>query len=167
MHRINENIVSNKVRLVGKNVEVGIYYTKEALKIASNNEMDLVEINPKSNPPICKILEYKKFLYEQKKKQKQFKTKQDKVSTKEIRLGPQTSDHDLKFKIKNSKKFLESKEKVKFSLFFKGRSIIYKEHGKLLLLRCASALSKYCKMEQSPIMEGKKMFMILSPKKGN
>lgn len=110
-------------------------------------------------------MEYKKFLYEQKKKQKQIKSKQDKIITKEIRLGPQTGDHDREFKIKSAKKFLKSREKVKFSIFFKGRSIIYKEQGELLLLKCAEQLDLYGKIEQMPIMEGKRMYMIMSPKK--
>lgn len=146
---------------------MGIYNIHKALELAKIKELDLVQINSKTNPPICRILEYKKFLYEKKKKQKLIKLKQDKVITKEIRLGPQTGIHDIEFKMKSAKKFLISKEKVKFSIFFKGRSIIYKEQGEILLLKCAETLDIYGKLEQMPIMEGKKMFMIISPKKKN
>ncbi|WGH26337.1 MAG: translation initiation factor IF-3 [Candidatus Bostrichicola ureolyticus] len=157
--------MATKVRLVGENVKIGIYTLKNALKIAKYNELDLVEINSKTDPPICKILEYKKFLYEQKKKQKLIKLKQDKVIIKEIRLGPQTNIHDIEFKIKNAKKFLKDKEKVKISIFFKGRSIMYKDHGKVLLFKFAYALNLYGKVEKMPIMDGKKMYMIISPTK--
>lgn len=167
LYRINERISSEKIRLVGDNVNIGIYTLSTALKLAKDLELDLVEINPKTDPPICRILEYKKFLYEQKKKKKQIKSKQDKIITKEIRLGPQTGDHDREFKVKSAEKFLKSREKVKFSIFFKGRSIIYKEQGELLLLKCAEALDDYGKIEQMPIMEGKRMYMIVSPKKNN
>jgi translation initiation factor IF-3 len=125
----------------------------------------LVEINKKINPPICKILDYKKFLFEIKKRKKNIKSKQNKIIIKEIRISPQTDDHDVKFKIKNAKKFLQTKEKVKFTIFFKGRSIIYKEKGKIMLLKCAKFLEKFGKIEQIPIMDGKKMFMILTYKK--
>ncbi|WGH27032.1 MAG: translation initiation factor IF-3 [Candidatus Bostrichicola ureolyticus] len=165
MYRINQYIVAPKVRLVGENIKVGIYTLKNALQIAKNKELDLVEINSKIDPPICKILEYKKFLYEQKKKQKLIKLKQYKVFTKEIRIGPQTNIHDIEFKIKNAKKFLKSKEKVKISILFKGRSIIYKDHGKVILLKFSDALNLYGKVEQMPMMDGKKMYMIISPTK--
>lgn len=125
----------------------------------------MVEINKKINPPICKILDYKKFLFEIKKRKKNIKSKQNKIIIKEIRISPQTDDHDVKFKIKNAKKFLQTKEKVKFTIFFKGRSIIYKEKGKIMLLKCAKFLEKFGKIEQIPIMDGKKMFMILTYKK--
>lgn len=150
---------------MGSNVDIGIYPFSKALQIAKEQELDLVEINSKTDPPICRILEYKKFLYEQKKKQKQLKSKQDKVITKEIRIGSQTDIHDREFKIKSAKKFLNSKEKVRFSILFKGRSIIYKDQGEILLLKCAEALTNYGKMEQMPTMEGKRMFMVIAPKK--
>lgn len=153
------------MRLVGDNIEVGVYSFSRALHIAQEQGLDLVEINPKTDPPICRVLEYKKFLYEQKKKQKLLKAKQDKVITKEIRLGPQTDNHDREFKIKSAEKFLKAKEKVRFSIFFKGRSIVYKEQGELLLLKCAKALDNYGKVEQMPMMEGKRMLMIMTPKK--
>lgn len=126
-----------------------------------------MEINSKTHPPICKILEYKKFLYEQKKKKKFLRHKQDKIVTKEIRLSPYTGEHDLEFKIKNAKKFLQSKEKVKFTILFKGRSIIYKDQGEILMLKCAKNLDKVGKVDNMPIMDGKKMIMILSPKYKN
>ncbi|XOD69710.1 MAG: translation initiation factor IF-3 [Flavobacteriales bacterium AspAUS03] len=165
LHRVNERITMQEIRLVGDNVEAGVYALPKALQIARTQDLDLVEINPKTNPPICRILEYKKFLYEQKKKQKQLKAKQEKVITKEIRLGPQTGDHDREFKIKSAERFLKSKEKVKFSIFFKGRSIVYKEQGELLLLKCAEALDDCGKVEQMPVMEGKRMLMVMAPKK--
>lgn len=132
--------------------------------MAKDNNLDLVEINPKVYPPICKILEYKKFLYDQKKKKKYLKSKQEKSITKEIRLGPNTGEHDLKFKVKNATKFLKSGEKVKFTILFKGRSIIYKDQGEILLLKCAKSLDKFGKVEKLPLMEGKKMIMLMSSK---
>uniref|UniRef100_UPI0032B286D0 translation initiation factor IF-3 n=1 Tax=Candidatus Karelsulcia muelleri TaxID=336810 RepID=UPI0032B286D0 len=165
LHRVNKRITATKLRLVGKNIKNGIYSLKDALNIAFNTGLDLVEINPKTDPPICIILEYKKYLYEQKKKQKQLKYKQEKIITKEIRLSPQICEHDTFFKIKHAEKFLKTKKKVKFSIFFKGRSIIHKKKGEILLLECANSLENFGKIEQMPIMEGKKMFIILTPKK--
>ncbi|XMD99349.1 MAG: translation initiation factor IF-3 [Candidatus Karelsulcia muelleri] len=162
-YKINKKISATELRLVGNNIETGIYSLKEALKRASNLGLDLVEINSKTNPPIGRIIDYKKFLYEQKKKTKKYK--QEKMRTKEIRLTPQICEHDLLFKRKHAERFLKSKEKVKFTIFFKGRSIIHKEKGKILLLKCASSLEKFGKIEQIPIMEGKKMYIILSPKR--
>ncbi|WP_110476753.1 MAG: translation initiation factor IF-3 [Candidatus Karelsulcia muelleri] len=162
-YKINKKISATELRLVGNNIETGIYSLKEALKRASNLGLDLVEINSKTNPPIGRIIDYKKFLYEQKKKTKKYK--QEKMRTKEIRLTPQICEHDLLFKRKHAERFLKSKEKVKFTIFFKGRSIIHKEKGKILLLKCASYLEKFGKIEQIPIMEGKKMYIILSPKR--
>ncbi|WP_238785463.1 translation initiation factor IF-3 [Blattabacterium cuenoti] len=154
------------IRLVGdKSIKNGIYKTKDILSLAKEREMDLVEINPKLIPPVCKILDYKKYLYEQKKRKKQFKAKQVKVNTKEIRFGPQIGDHDGKVKLKSAEKFLMRGDKVKVFVFFKGRSIVYKEQGKIKLLKFAEDIEKYGKVEQMPIMEGKRMYMIISPKK--
>ncbi|ABS30507.1 MAG: translation initiation factor IF-3 [Candidatus Sulcia muelleri] len=165
LHRVNKRITATKLRLVGDNIKNGIYSLKEALAIAYNIGLDLVEINSKTDPPICRILEYKKFLYEQKKKKKKYK--QEKIITKELRLSPQICEHDTLFKIKHAEKFLKSKEKVKFTIFFKGRSIIHKDKGKILLLKCANYLENFGKIEKMPIMEGKKMFIIITPKKNN
>jgi len=151
------------VRLVGDNVEMGIYPLKEALKIADEMDLDLVEISPKADPPVCKILDYKKFLYQLEKKEKAKKQKTKKVVVKEIRFGPQTDDHDYEFKKRYAIKFLEEGNKVKAYVFFKGRSIIYKDQGQLLLLRLAQDLEEYGKVEQLPKMEGKKMIMMLAP----
>ncbi|WP_244273575.1 translation initiation factor IF-3 [Blattabacterium cuenoti] len=165
-HRINKKIDAEKVRLVGGgSIENGIYSIQEALQFSRNRELDLVEINPKLNPPVCKILDYKKFLYEQKKRKKQFKAKQVKVNTKEIRFGPQIGDHDGKVKIKSAEKFLMRGDKVKVFVFFKGRSIVYKDQGKIKLLKFAEEIEEYGKVEQMPVMEGKRMYMILAPKK--
>ncbi len=151
------------MRLVGDNVEMGIYPLKEALKIADEMDLDLVEISPKADPPVCKILDYKKFLYQLEKKEKAKKQKTKKVVVKEIRFGPQTDDHDYEFKKRYAIKFLEEGNKVKAYVFFKGRSIIYKDQGQLLLLRLAQDLEEYGKVEQLPKMEGKKMIMMLAP----
>ncbi|WP_185878146.1 translation initiation factor IF-3 [Blattabacterium cuenoti] len=165
-HRINNKIFSKIIRLVGdESIKSGIYPTKNIVSLAKERDMDLVEINPKLNPPVCKILDYKKYLYEQKKRKKQFKAKQVKVNTKEIRFGPQIGDHDGKVKLKSAEKFLMRGDKVKVFVFFKGRSIVYKEQGKIKLLKFAEDIEKYGKVEQMPIMEGKRMYMIISPKK--
>ena len=164
-HRINERIRVPEVRLVGDNVEQGIYATREALRMAQSKELDLVEISPTANPPVCKIIDYQKFLYQQKKRQKEQKAKSVKVVVKEIRFGPQTDDHDYNFKLKHAINFLEDGAKVKAYVFFKGRSILFKEQGEVLLLRFANELEDYAKVEQLPIMEGKRMSIMLSPKK--
>ena len=153
------------VRLVGDNVETGIFQLREALAIAVEQELDLVEISPSANPPVCKIMDYKKFLYEQKKKQKEIKAKSAKVIVKEIRLGPNTDDHDFNFKLKHAIKFLQDGSKVKVDVFFKGRSIIYKDKGEYILLRFAQELEEYGKVERLPKLEGKRMIMIIAPKK--
>jgi translation initiation factor IF-3 len=153
------------VRVVGPNVETGIFPIREALKMAEDQGLDLVEISPTANPPVCKIIDYKKFLYEQKKKQKEIKAKSAKVVVKEIRLGPITDEHDFNFKLKHAIKFLQEGDKVKVDVFFKGRSIIYKEKGEIMLLRFAQELEDYGKVEQLPKLEGKRMIMILAPKK--
>jgi len=164
-HRINGNIRAREVRLVGDNVEQGVYPTSEALKMADELELDLVEISPTAEPPVCKIMDYQKFLYQQKKKQKEAKAKSVKVVVKEIRFGPQTDDHDFNFKLKHAKNFLEEGSKVKAYVFFKGRSILFKEQGEVLLLRFATELEDVAKVDQLPQLEGKKMIMMLSPKK--
>lgn len=165
LHKINENIRVPQVRLVGDNVETGVYSIQEALKLADQLELDLVEISPTADPPVCKITDYQKFLYQQKKKQKESKAKSVKVVVKEIRFGPQTDDHDFNFKLKHAKNFLEEGSKVKAYVFFKGRSILFKEQGEVLLLRFATELEDLCKVDQLPALEGKKMIMMLSPKK--
>ncbi len=151
------------MRLVGENVEVGVYPTRKALEIANELELDLVEISPNATPPVCKVIDYKKFLYEQKKREKEIKAKTTKVVIKEIRFGPQTDDHDYEFKKKHGEKFLKEGSKVKAYVFFKGRSIIYKDQGEILLLRLATDLEEYGKVEQMPKLEGKRMTMFLAP----
>ena len=152
-----------EVRLVGENIEGGVYPTRKALEIAEELELDLVEISPNATPPVCKVIDYKKFLYEQKKRGKEMKAKATKVVIKEIRFGPQTDDHDYEFKKKHGEKFLKEGSKVKAYVFFKGRSIIYKDQGEILLLRLATDLEDYGKVEQMPKLEGKRMTMFLAP----
>lgn len=151
--------------MVGDNVELGVYTLNKALAIARDLELDLVEISPKAVPPVCKILEYKKFLYEQKKREKALKSKATKVVIKEIRFGPQTDEHDYEFKKKHAIKFLSEGAKLKAFVFFKGRSIVFKEQGQILLLRLAQELEEYGKVEQLPQLEGKRMIMFIAPKK--
>jgi len=162
---INEFIKAPVVRVVGENVQVGIYNIREALRIAEELELDLVEISPTANPPVCKVVDYKKFLYEKKKKQKEIKANSAKIVVKEIRLGPNIDDHDFNFKLKHAIKFLEEGAKVKVDVFFKGRSIIYKEQGEYVLLKFAADLEEFGKVEQLPRLEGKRMIMIVAPKK--
>ena len=151
--------------MVGDNVEVGVYRVSQALGIADEQGLDLVEISPKAIPPVCKVMDYKKFLYEQKKREKVLKSKASKVVVKEIRFGPQTDDHDYQFKKKHAEKFLREGAKLKAFVFFKGRSIIYQEQGQILLLRLAQDLEEIGKVEQMPKLEGKRMIMFISPKK--
>ncbi|MEC8547432.1 MAG: translation initiation factor IF-3 [Bacteroidota bacterium] len=164
-HRINEKITSHEIRLVGDNVEVGVYQLTKALEISEELELDLVEISPNASPPVCKILDYKKFLYEQKKREKSLKSKASKVVIKEILFGPQTDEHDYEFKKKHAEKFLRDGAKLKAFVFFKGRSIIFKEQGQILLLRLAQDLEEIGKVEQMPELEGKRMIMFITPKK--
>lgn len=165
-YKINELIKSPVVRVVGDNVlQPGIYNLKEALNIAENLGLDLVEISPTASPPVCKVVDYKKFLYELKKKQKEIKAKTARIIVKEIRLGPNTDDHDFNFKLNHAIKFLKDGAKVKVDVFFKGRSIIYKEQGELILLKFAQSIVDYGKIEQMPRLEGKRMIMIITPKK--
>ena len=150
---------------MGDNVEVGVYQLPKAIEISEELELDLVEISPNASPPVCKILDYKKFLYEQKKREKALKSKASKVVIKEIRFGPQTDEHDYEFKKKHAEKFLRDGAKLKAFVFFKGRSIIFKEQGQILLLRLAQDLEEIGKVEQMPELEGKRMIMFITPKK--
>ncbi|UII77932.1 translation initiation factor IF-3 [Flagellimonas sp. HMM57] len=161
---MNANITAPEVRLVGDNVEVGVYPISKAMAKANELELDLVEISPKANPPVCKIIDYKKFLYEQKKRDKAMKAKATKVIVKEIRFGPQTDDHDYEFKKRHAEKFLKDGAKLKAYVFFKGRSIVYKDQGEILLLKLAQELEELGKVEQMPKLEGKRMTMFIAPK---
>ncbi|WP_283401235.1 translation initiation factor IF-3 [Muriicola jejuensis] len=163
-HNINNKILASEVRLVGDNVEMGVYPIRQALSKAEEMGLDLVEISPNAEPPVCKIIDYKKFLYEQKKREKVMKAKATKVIVKEIRFGPNTDDHDYDFKKKHAEKFLKEGAKLKAYVFFKGRSIVYKDKGEILLLRLAQDLEEYGKVEQMPRLEGKRMTMFIAPK---
>ncbi|MDE6139468.1 MAG: translation initiation factor IF-3 [Alistipes sp.] len=164
-HRINDHITAPTVRVVGENVEPNLVLSiREALRLADEMELDLIEISPKADPPVCRIADYQKFLYQQKKKQKEIKAKQVKVVIKEIRFGPQTDDHDYNFKLKHAENFLKEGAKVKAYVFFRGRSIVFKEQGEILLLRFATDLEEFAKVELMPKLDGKKMNMILAPK---
>ncbi|AFL79792.1 bacterial translation initiation factor 3 (bIF-3) [Aequorivita sublithincola DSM 14238] len=162
---MNGKIRVEEVRLVGDNVEIGVYPLKRAREIAEEQELDLVEISPNASPPVCKVIDYKKFVYEQKKREKVLKAKATKVTIKEIRFGPNTDDHDYEFKKKHGEKFLQEGSKLKAYVFFKGRSIIYKDQGEILLLRLARDLEEFGKVEQMPKLEGKRMIMFIAPKK--
>lgn len=151
--------------MVGDNVEQGVYSIEEAIRIADDLELDLIEISPNAVPPVCRIADYQKFLYQQKKKEKENKAKQTKVVVKEIRFGPQTDEHDYNFKLKHAIGFLEEGAKLKAYVFFKGRSILFKEQGEVLLLRFANDLEEYGKVDQLPVLEGKRMIIMMSPKK--
>lgn len=151
--------------MVGDNIEIGVYPISEARALAREQELDLVEISPKAKPPVCKIIDYKKFVYIQKKREKALKSKATKVTVKEIRFGPQTDEHDYEFKKKHAIKFLKDGAKLKAFVFFKGRSIIFKEQGQILLLKLAQELEEYGKVEQMPKLEGKRMIMFIAPKK--
>jgi translation initiation factor IF-3 len=151
--------------VVGDNIDnPGVYAIREAMEMADELELDLVEISPNADPPVCKIIDYQKFLYQQKKKQKELKAKAVKIVVKELRFGPNTDDHDYNFKLKHAQKFLEDGAKVKAFVFFKGRSIIYSEKGEILLLRLAQDLEELGKVEQMPKLEGKRMTMLITPK---
>ncbi|UZR96249.1 translation initiation factor IF-3 [Chondrinema litorale] len=163
--RTNKQIRAREIRLVGENVETGIYNTSEALKIALEEGLDLVEISPKASPPVCKIIDYSKFKYEQKKKQKELKAKAHKTVVKEIRFGPNTDQHDLEFKTKHALNFLKEGNKVKAYVQFYGRSIIYKDRGKELLDNFAKALEEVAKVESPPKQEGRRMILMLTPNK--
>ena len=164
-HRINDRITASTVRVVGENVEPNLVLPiRDALRLADEMELDLIEISPKADPPVCRIADYQKFLYQQKKKQKEIKAKQTKIVIKEIRFGPQTDDHDYNFKLKHAENFLKEGAKVKAYVFFRGRSIVFKEQGEILLLRFATDLEEFAKVELMPKLDGKKMNMILAPK---
>ena len=163
-YRINEQIRAKEVRIVNEGGST-VMPTRQALDMARSQGVDLVEISPNAQPPVCRIIDYSKFLYQQKKRQKELKQKQVKVEVKEIRFGPQTDEHDYQFKLKHAKEFLEDGNKVRAYVFFRGRSILFKEQGEVLLLRFANDLEEYGKVEQMPALEGKKMFLYIAPKK--
>ena len=163
-YRINEQIRSREVRIVGDNGST-VVPTRQALDMARDQGVDLVEISPNANPPVCRLIDYSKFLYQQKKRAKEMKAKQVKVDIKEIRFGPQTDEHDYQFKLKHAQEFLSEGNKVRAYVFFRGRSILFKEQGEVLLLRFANDLEDYGKVEQMPVLEGKRMIIMLSPKK--
>ena len=163
-YKVNQKIRATKVRVVGDNVEPKIYSIEDALKIAENQGLDLVEIAPQADPPVCKVIDYSKFKYEQKKKAKELKAKAQKVVVKEIRFGPNTDDHDFNFKLNHAKNFLGDGAKLKAYVHFVGRTIVFKERGEILLLKFAQALEDFGKVEQMPKLEGKRMTLIMSPK---
>ena len=163
-YRINGQIRVREVRVVSDGGSE-VMPTRKALDLARQQELDLVEISPNAQPPVCRIIDYSKFLYQQKKRQKEMKQKQVKVEVKEIRFGPQTDDHDYQFKLKHAREFLEEGNKVRAYVFFRGRSILFKDQGEVLLLRFANDLEEVAKVEQMPKLEGKKMFLFLAPKK--
>ncbi|MBE51332.1 MAG: translation initiation factor IF-3 [Flavobacteriales bacterium] len=165
LHKINDDITAPYVRIVGDNIESKIISLKEAMNMANKMNLDLVEISPNAEPPVCKLIDYKKFIYDQKKKQKAIKSKAVKVVVKELRFGPNTGEHDFNFKLRHAKKFLEDGFKVKAFVFFRGRTIIFKEQGEILLLKLAQALEDVGVVEQMPSLEGKKMIMIVTAKK--
>jgi translation initiation factor IF-3 len=163
-HRINHHIRVPQVRLVGDNVTVGVYSTQEAMKIAQDQELDLVEISPQADPPVCKVIDYNKFLYDKKKKEKEMKAKAKTTEMKEIRFTPNTDDHDFDFKSKHAEGFLKEGNKVKAYVQFKGRAIQFKDRGELLLLKFAERLAEFGSLESMPKLEGKRMLAIFTPK---
>lgn len=165
-HRINQHIRAPQVRLVGDNVEVGIYSLQDALRMAKEQELDLVEISPQADPPVCKIIDYNKFLYDKKKKEKEMKAKAKTTEMKEIRFTPNTDDHDFDFKSKHAENFLKEGNKVKAYVQFKGRAIQFKDRGELLLLKFAERLKDFGQLESMPKLEGKRMLAIFTPKTG-
>ncbi len=164
-YRVNEQIRAHEVRIVGDGIESQVLPTRDAIRMAEQNGVDLVEISPNAEPPVCRLIDYSKFIYQQKKRQKEMKAKQVKVEVKEIRFGPQTDDHDYNFKLKHAMGFLSDGDKVKAYVFFRGRSILFKEQGEVLLLRFAQDLEDYGKVESMPVLEGKRMTMFIAPKK--
>lgn len=163
-YRVNERITAPRVRVVGENIKVDVYPTSVAIKLAQEQGLDLVEISPNADPPVCKVIDYSKFKYEQKKKQKEIKANALKTVVKEIRFGPNTDDHDFNFKVKHAVNFLKEGSKVKAYVHFAGRSIVYKERGEILLLKFAQALEEVGKVESMPHLEGKRMFLLVAPK---
>jgi translation initiation factor IF-3 len=164
-HRINEKILSREIRLVTEGGEPQVISTAEAIQLAEEQDMDLVEISPNAVPPVCKIMDYRKFLYNQKRKQKELKAKQSKIVLKEIRFGPNTDEHDFLFKLAHARKFLEEGSKVKAYVFFRGRTIVFKDRGEILLLKFAQELAEIGAVEQLPKLEGKRMIIMINPKK--
>ena len=164
-YRVNEQIRAREVRIVGDDIESTVLPLRDALHIAEQKGVDLVEISPNAEPPVCRLIDYSKFIYQQKKRQKEMKAKQVKIDVKEIRFGPQTDDHDYNFKLKHAMGFLADGDKVKAYVFFRGRSILFKEQGEVLLLRFAQDLEEYGKVESMPVLEGKRMIMFIAPKK--
>ncbi len=165
-YQVNDQIRAREVRIVGEGFEPKVVSLREALRIADDMELDLVMISPNAVPPVCRIVDYSKFLYQLKKKQKEAKAKQVKIDVKEIRFGPQTDDHDYNFKLKHAMGFLQNGDKVKAYVFFRGRSILFKEQGENILARFVKDLEDYGKQEQAPVLEGKRMTIFISPKKG-
>ncbi|MBO7418628.1 MAG: translation initiation factor IF-3 [Bacteroidaceae bacterium] len=164
-YRVNGQIRAKEVRIVGDNIESKVYPIAQALRIAEEHDADLVEISPTAQPPVCRVIEYSKFLYQLKKRQKEMKAKQVRTEVKEIRFGPQTDDHDFNFKKNHAISFLKDGNKVRAYVYFKGRSILFKEQGEVLLLRFANDLEEYAKVEMMPVLEKKKMTIVLAPKK--
>jgi translation initiation factor IF-3 len=164
-HKINEKIIAREIRLVIEGQEPQVMSTASALRMAEEQELDLVEISPNAVPPVCKIMDYRKFLYNQKRKQKELKAKQSKVVLKEVRFGPNTDDHDFNFKLAHARKFLEEGNKVKAYVFFRGRTIVFKDRGEILLLKFAQELADIGAVEQLPKLEGKRMIIMINPKK--
>lgn len=164
-HKINEKILSREIRLVTEGLEPQVMSTADAIQLAEEQDLDLVEISPNAVPPVCKIMDYRKFLYNQKRKQKELKAKQSKIVLKEIRFGPNTDDHDFNFKLAHARKFLEEGSKVKAYVFFRGRTIVFKDRGEILLLKFAQDLADIGAVEQLPKLEGKRMIIMINPKK--
>lgn len=165
LYKVNEKIKAPIVRLVGEDFEQKIMPIREAIEIGQQMDLDVVEISPTANPPVCKLINYKKFLYELKRKQKEMKAKSAKIVVKEIRLGPNTDDHDFEFKLKHAANFLKEGAKVKVEVFFKGRTIVYKDKGEIIMLKFATLLEEFGNVESLPKLEGKRMIMIIAPKK--
>lgn len=165
-YKVNEQIRAREVRIVGEGFESRVVPLREALQIADDMELDLVLISPNATPPVCRIVDFSKFIYQLKKKQKEAKAKQTRIDVKEIRFGPQTDEHDYQFKLRHAIGFLQNGDKVKAYVFFRGRSILFKEQGEKILARFADDLEEYGKLEQAPVLEGKRMTIFISPKKG-
>ena len=164
-HRINEKIMAREIRLIMDGAEPIVISTAEAMKMAEEQDVDLVEISPNANPPVCKLMDYRKFLYNQKRKEKELKAKQSKVELKEIRFGPNTDEHDFNFKLAHARKFLEQGNKLKAYVFFRGRTIVFKDRGEILLLKFVTELEDFGTVEQLPKLEGKRMIIMINPKK--
>ena len=164
-HRINEKIMAREIRLIMDGAEPIVISTAEAMKMAEEQDVDLVEISPNATPPVCKLMDYRKFLYNQKRKEKELKAKQSKVELKEIRFGPNTDEHDFNFKLAHARKFLEQGNKLKAYVFFRGRTIVFKDRGEILLLKFVTELEDVGTVEQLPKLEGKRMIIMINPKK--